>query len=625
MDHLTISLFGPFQISVNQQELLGMNTVRGSLLLAYLTLEDGKPHLRKNLSRLFWPRSSTRAAQNSLRQTLYRIKSTVQKKGNFDQFFKTTRHMVQFEKASSHWIDVKAFQQLLSQSKQGNYEQDEKLKLAKQMAQLYRGEFLSGMGVDDAADLDHWLQSRRAWFHHQAVENLQKLSAAYVQRGQLELAQIYVDRLLSIDPINERGFEKKVEILLEKGQTAEAKAQFEQFKQTLMHHIGIEPSLAIGARLKHIPQVKTNLGPHTEQQLVKTNRFMQPSPTKVYTLPSPPSSYFPYMAAGSAEAKTLKDFLPHSASKTLLIQGVPGSGKSALMAELGRHLAVAKTVFYVDFKVHAPADIEELTLNISQPTQKAPPLFLLDHLDRVPEISKLVDQIHRAAPQATIIGASRLPVGINGPNLTKIYHTGLDQISAIQMLQSSAAVLPHNHPTDSQILHQIANLVGSHPGSIQELLRWNQIFSWSLILQKIKLNEFLWDETPLSDWFDMIWQSLSEPELAFMSRFGRLNDRVSPEDLANAPLGVAKGALVGVERGLFQKSADGALKCHPLFRCWIRAKTRLLEPEVSQPSLWRSWPSHNGQIEPGNAHGLEPFTAEHTQPALSLKTGDSEV
>ncbi|MEM8859671.1 MAG: BTAD domain-containing putative transcriptional regulator [Chloroflexota bacterium] len=582
MDHLTLSLFGPFQMSVNQQEVLGLNTVRGSLLLAYLALEDGKPHSRKDLSKLFWPESSLRAAQNSLRQTLYRIKSTIQPKGHFDQFFKADRSVVQFEKTSSHWIDVKTFQQLSNQRKHGNFEREEKLALSERIAQLFRGDFLEGVTIDDASDLDNWLHSRRAWFHHQAIDNLQKLSADYIQLGKLDLAQIHINRLLEIDPINERGFEKKVEILLEKGQTVEAKAQFEQFKQKHIQQIGIEPNPAIKALLKNIPPPKPRAALPTQLQPAAPVKPKVPIPKVKFTLPSLPTPYFHYLKSDSEQSLGLKNFLSQSAGKTLLIQGIPGSGKSALMIELGHELAKTSSVFYIDFKLHTAASLTGFVSSLAEFTQGKPVVFLLDHLDRVPQLSKVLEKVSEQHEQTTIIGASRLPLNVNLPKMTKIYHTGVDTASSMQILRS-------NHSTydelQDQTLLEISSSIGGHPSSLHELLRWNQIFPWPLILQKIKLNEFLWEETPLADWFDTIWQSLSEAELAFMSRFSQFNNAIYPEELANAPLSLARAALVSVERGLFQKSADGNLKCHPLFKLWIRSQTLLFEPEISQLSI----------------------------------------
>ncbi len=551
-----------------------LTTEKGQILLAYLVLENQQSHSRKKLSTLFWPSASPKSAQNSLRQTLYKLKSIFVEHSSFEQFVRSSRQSIRFDDSSSHWTDVNEFQQLITQRKIGSLEFDEKVQLCERVSRLYRGEFLAGMSIDDSAELEGWLASRRQWFHNQALETLHRIIEAHYAQGSLDLAQIYVDRLLTLDPLNEKAFERKVSILLQKGQSAEANSAYEQFKSHHLQQIGIEPNQAIASLLHRQPtphKVSTSRSnqtpkPRLDPISTKIPETVTPSPVPTFPLPTPPAYHTVFFPDGLGQAKSIQTFVESPIGKTMLIHGLPGAGKTVLAAEVARLVANDRPVVYLDFKRLSREKAEQIVKQLS-----TNPVVVLDHLDRLPQLAGLIGQIFTTCDQATVIGVNRLLPKLNRPDTILFKCSGLGPFKATRLISSHAqGELPEN------IAAQIADQLDGHPAAMLELLRWNQIFPWEMIVQKIQFGEFLWDETPLADWFDTIWQSLSAAEIQFAQRYAQVGGQICAEELGTLPLSIARSAMHFVERGLIKRTEDGILRFQPIFTHWVQAKTDLI-------------------------------------------------
>ncbi len=568
MDHLSLSLFGHFQLSINQQELHGLTSEKGQVLLAYLVLENQKSHSRKKLSTLFWPNGSQKSAQNSLRQTLYRLKTAFIKGGPLDQFVSSNRQSIRFDESCSYWTDVNEFQQLITQRKIGNIEFDQKIQLYERVSYLYRGELLAGISIDDSAELDGWLTSRRTWFHNQGIETLYKLIESYARLGHLDLAQVYADKLLTLDPLNEKAFEQKLSILLQKGQSAEAHSAFDQFKSLLLHQIGIEPNPAIKALLHQQPppqRIRATQPQRASQTVPNPIPKAKQAATKTFPLPAPPAHHTPFLQDGLSQPEPVQTFLDNPFGQTLLIHGLPGAGKTVLATEIAQQVAKERPVMYLDLKRIERETCQKVINQLHRPS-----VLLLDHLDRVPQISDLMAEIFAKFDQATVIGVSRLRTKLNRPNITALEHAGLQQPQATQLILSHA-----NGNLTQETADHIASHLGGHPAAILELLRWNQIFPWEMIVQKIQFGDFLWDETPVADWFDTIWQSLSETEMHFAQRYAQADGQILADELGVMPLSFARSAMNFVEKGLISQVAGGSLQFRPIFCYWVQAHAKL--------------------------------------------------
>ena len=68
MPHLSLSLLGTFQATLDGQPIAGFESNKVRALLAYLAVEAGRPHARDELTGLLWPDQPDAAARANLRK-----------------------------------------------------------------------------------------------------------------------------------------------------------------------------------------------------------------------------------------------------------------------------------------------------------------------------------------------------------------------------------------------------------------------------------------------------------------------------------------------------------------------------------------------------------------------------
>jgi DNA-binding SARP family transcriptional activator len=72
-------LFGSFQASVDDRPLAGFPTDKVRAQLGFLALEPDRPHRREVLASLLWPDWPEEDARRNLRQSLHRLKQTLER------------------------------------------------------------------------------------------------------------------------------------------------------------------------------------------------------------------------------------------------------------------------------------------------------------------------------------------------------------------------------------------------------------------------------------------------------------------------------------------------------------------------------------------------------------------
>ena len=153
MARLSLSLLGPFQVTLDGEQITGFQSNKARALLAYLAVEADQPHHREALAGLLWPDIPNRDALSSLRYALSRLRRAVgdrtQAEGQDGEpsFLLVTRNILQFNTASDHWLDVAAFTEMVEVDSTDS-SAAEKLE---QAVALCQGSFLEGFSLSDSA------------------------------------------------------------------------------------------------------------------------------------------------------------------------------------------------------------------------------------------------------------------------------------------------------------------------------------------------------------------------------------------------------------------------------------------------------------------------------------------
>jgi DNA-binding SARP family transcriptional activator len=133
MAHLSLSLLGPFQVTLDGQPVAGVKSNKVRALLAYLAVEADRMHHREVLAGLLWPDWPDRDALGNLRYALSNLRKVIGDRTAEPPFLLITRDTLQFNTSSDYWLDVAAFMEMAAADRTDHLEQ---------AVALYRGSFL---------------------------------------------------------------------------------------------------------------------------------------------------------------------------------------------------------------------------------------------------------------------------------------------------------------------------------------------------------------------------------------------------------------------------------------------------------------------------------------------------
>ena len=148
-----------------------------------------------------------------------------------------TRQTVRINPAYDVWLDTAVFQQILPQQPERALE-------------LYRGDFLETIQVQDAKGFVEWAALEREQHRLQALETLLQLIEKYEAAGQLEKAIYFAQQLLTIEPHHEGWHRWLIQLHLQADQRAEAQEQFDVCRQILQENFNQEPTAVTQSLLK---------------------------------------------------------------------------------------------------------------------------------------------------------------------------------------------------------------------------------------------------------------------------------------------------------------------------------------------------------------------------------------
>jgi len=265
--------------------------------LAYAALNPGAASLRA--ATLVWPHASERAALNSLRQRVYRLRQA------------TGARLVEMGESLLLAADLSPDEVAPESS------------LALDPT-AWDSAFLGDVEFDAEPELAAWLSATRKALAGRRHEALARIAAAAQEAGELARALRYAERLLTDDPLSEHAHRRLMRLHHERGDRAAAVAAFEHCERLLKDELGLRPGAETLALLDAV-----------ESSSVPMVLALRPLPA---TLARPP-------ALVGRESLLQQLALAEQHARVALVVGEAGMGKSRLLHErlAGRHdVAVAQ-------------------------------------------------------------------------------------------------------------------------------------------------------------------------------------------------------------------------------------------------------------------------------------------
>lgn len=435
MTRLALSLLGPFQILLDGQPVSGFAYQKARALLAYLAVEADRPHSRDTLVGLLWPDLPDTAARTNLRQALADLRKVLNDGETQPPFLLVTRDTIQFNPAGAYQLDVQVFSDLLDSCAQHRHRHIERCPacIARTEGALvhYRGDFLAGFMVGDAAPFEAWVVMKREVLHQQAQLALLRLANYYERRQQVERAHTYATRQLWLEPWREEAHQQLMRLYVLQGQRSAALAQYETCRRCLAQELGVAPSAETQALYEQIRAGEQR----TQSQGPGATR---PGPAFLASFPAPPTP----LVGREQELAELGEWLADPAHRLITITGPGGIGKSRLAlrtaadhADEFRNGAVFVALAGVTATHFLPHAILA-ALNVALQGHRLPHdqlrtflqnqelLLVLDNYEQLlPDVTLISDILHYA-PQVTLLVTSRERLALQAEHLYEL--TGLD-------------------------------------------------------------------------------------------------------------------------------------------------------------------------------------------------------
>lgn len=628
-DVMRLSLLGHFSVTRNGEIVTGFesNKVRG--LLAYLSVEQDRPHSRAALTGLLWPDWPEQSARRNLSQALFNLRQTLGEGNTPTPFLLISHQDIGWNPAAPVWFDLRACLDALPGSQPAV-----DLSIAQQLASLYRGPLLEQFVLEDSDIFQNWLLAKREWLHSQVMAGLQRYAQAFLESGptHFDSAQTLISRQLALEPWREEAHVQMMQLLAAQGQRSAALSQFELCRRLLAEELAAEPgsvTVALYQQLRDgiwLPPASQPAVPILPIGLPQQEQIAPPS--RFYNLPTPPS---PLVGREEMLAQ-ITDLLHQPTCRLLTLIGPGGIGKTHLAMEAARS---ADALFVAGLCFVALADSEPLAAEasdlyliqaIASALQlnfegNAPPLaqlqaflrdrsllLLLDNFEPLIESAPLVAELLTAAPWLKIVTTSRerlnlaeewlLPVErLTVPDLTEngggtaLAH--LEAYSAVRLFCQCARRVQPNFQLgadNGSAVAQICQQVDGLPLALTLAATWVRHLSCQEIVTEIgRTVDFLTTaqrNTParhrsMRAVFDYSWQLLSDEEqiaLARLAVFPQSFSRTAAQEIAGATLWTLSAL---VDSSLLRRGSDGRYELHPLLRQFAGERLQL-RPDLAR-------------------------------------------
>lgn len=220
-----LALLGPVSLTGPDGPLMrrAAQKRRIALLSAIAASPDGSAS-RERVMALLWPERDERSASHLLADSLYILRQTLGTRAitASSDTLRLTPDLV--------WVDVIEFRRALAEERWSD------------ALELYRGDFLDGFNLTNAADFDQWASAERARLRSSATRVAAALVDTFERDGRISDAIIAAERRLELAPHDEAALRDLVRLHGLAGNRARAAAVTRGFVERLALELGISPS-----------------------------------------------------------------------------------------------------------------------------------------------------------------------------------------------------------------------------------------------------------------------------------------------------------------------------------------------------------------------------------------------
>lgn len=392
MSRLRLTLLDSLQVSLDDRQIMNFRSAKTQALLVYLAVEAHRPHTRSELAGLLWPDQPERMALHNLSQTLLYLRQALGGQDAMQTFVLTSRQTIQFNQASSAWIDVTALSDKLAAVQSHGHSDLTTCAACMQRLDeavaLYRGPFLARFSLDDSDLFDEWVQNKRLQLQREVTEALERLAWYAEQEGAFERAQDYAQRLIALEPLNEGAHRSLMRNLTFSGQRNRALMQYETLSRLLSTELGIAPAVETSELYQQI-RAGTLYREVGRPEVIQLALGQSHTAADMYwDEPPDPRSFY----GRQDELSTIKRWIMNERCRVVVLFGMGGIGKSTLATKLVASCRSDFTHVIWRSLLNAPP-LETLLIDLLQTFTQRSLTHIPDDLDA--RLNLVLDTLHQ--------------------------------------------------------------------------------------------------------------------------------------------------------------------------------------------------------------------------------------
>ena len=588
-----------------------LETAKTSALFAYLVLHS-RPQPRHKLIGLFWGGQPEANARANLRHALWHIRRQFKCPDQTPIVLSDPQGIV-FNPAADAWLDVQAFEHSLQSAvaltaaaapATAAPRPDDRYALLRQAVDLYGGDLLEGVQVDDAPEFEQWLLVERERLRALAVETLQRLVGYSVEWGDYAPGLDYARRLLKLEPWLEEAHRQRMRLLALGGQRAAALAQYETCRRVLAEELNTEPGHETQALYESL-----RAGTEKNRAELAASRHKLP----------PQSTPF----VGRAEELTrLAALLANPTCRLITLLGPGGIGKTRLAVRAAAESELFRDGIYFvplagvaasDLLVWAVADALGLALNSGKSPQaqlldalrdKAL-LLLLDNFEHLLAGADLLAEILCAARGVKLLVTSRERLNLREEWLFSVEGlryppeeveatsaAPLEQYAAIQLFVQGAQRVRLGFElaeADRSAVVRVCQWVEGMPLALELASNWVRLLTCQEVAGRVEqgvgfLTTALRDvpvrHRSMRAVFEQSWQMLSAGEREVFQRLTVFRGGFRPEAAEPVAGATLERLAALVDKSFLRRNPAGRYEVHELLRQYGAEK--LSEAEAAE-------------------------------------------
>src|SRR5258706_5935174 len=434
---LALHLLGPPTLAIDDSPV-ATDRRKTLALLAYLAVNRGR-HTRDFLSGLLWPDYDQAKAFTNLRHTLWETQQAIGEgwvipdRESFGLVADGYRSSGQTEMARTVWLDVTHFESLITES---HTQKDISLRISllTDSVKLYRNHFLTGFSLKDASNFNEWAFTEAEKLRHQLASALTLLSDDLCALGEAEKAIPHIQRLVTLNPLNEASHRQLMHVYIQARQYTSALKQYQPCEKLLRKELGVDPQPETRTLYKQIRrgEIKPGQLSKQEQGLLQHN------------LPFQVSKFIGRENELTEINNLIKDH------RLVTLTGTGGIGKTRLSLKKGEQLIneYANGIWFVELaSLTDPALVPQTAAKLFQLTEQAGEslteklirvlrptnmLLILDNCEHLLDAcAQLADGLLRNCPSLKILPTSREPLRITGEAQYHVPPLGLPNVQQV--------------------------------------------------------------------------------------------------------------------------------------------------------------------------------------------------